>query len=109
LNKQEIRPDETIQVTVKVKNTGTRAGDEVVQLYIRDNVSSVTTYDKQLRGFERVTLQPNETKTVTFTLTPQHLGLWNRDNQFVVESGAFTVFVGNSSKNEAVKTEFAVR
>ncbi|GHT06802.1 beta-glucosidase [Bacteroidia bacterium] len=109
LGKTTIRPDENIQVTVKVKNTGSRAGDEVMQLYVRDNVSSVTTYDKQLRGFERVSLQPNETKMVTFTLTPQHLGLWNRDNQFVVEPGTFTVFVGNSSKDEAVQTEFAVK
>ncbi|MDR0832902.1 MAG: glycoside hydrolase family 3 C-terminal domain-containing protein [Candidatus Symbiothrix sp.] len=109
LEKTSIRPDETVKVTVKVKNTGSRAGDEVVQLYVRDNVSSVTTYDKQLRGFERVSLQPNETKTITFTLTPQHLGLWNRDNHFVVEPGTFTVFVGNSSKDEAAKAEFVVQ
>ena len=59
----------------KVKNTGKKAGDEVVQLYIRDDFSSVTTYDKVLRGFERIHLQPGEEQTVSFTLTPQDLGL----------------------------------
>ncbi|GHT50643.1 beta-glucosidase [Bacteroidia bacterium] len=109
LNKKKIKPDENIQASVKVRNTGSRAGDEVVQLYLRDDVSSVTTYEKVLRGFERVSLQPGEEKTVSFTLTPQHLGLWNQENQFVVEPGTFTVMVGNSSQNTKQTSQFTVK
>ena len=64
-----------------VKNTGKRAGDEVVQLYIRDDFSSVTTYDKVLRGFERIHLQPGEEQNNQLYLTPQDLGLWDKNNQ----------------------------
>jgi beta-glucosidase len=109
LNKKEIKPNEEIQLSVKVRNTGSRAGDEVVQLYLRDDVSSATTYEKVLRGFERVSLQPGEEKTVSFTLTPQHLGLWNQENQFVVEPGTFTVMVGNSSQNTKQTSQFTVK
>ena len=63
-----------------MKNTGKIAGDEVVQLYLHDEVSSVTTYVKVLRGFERIHLQPGEEKVVDFVLTPQDMGLWNKDN-----------------------------
>lgn len=86
-------------VECKVKNTGGRKGDEVVQLYLRDEYGSVTTYVKVLRGFERVTLDPGEEKRVEFVLTPRHLGLWNKDNRFVVEPGTFKVFVGASSRD----------
>ncbi len=84
-------------VTVDVRNTGPRAGDEVVQLYIRDVVSSVTRPTKELRGFERVTLGPGETKTVTFMLGPDALSLIDRQMQRVVEPGKFDVMVGTSS------------
>ena len=84
-------------VTVEVRNTGPRAGDEVVQLYIRDVVSSVTRPTKELRGFERVRLAPGETKTVTFTLGPDALSLIDRRMQRVVEPGKFDVMVGTSS------------
>ncbi|MDR1023922.1 MAG: glycoside hydrolase family 3 C-terminal domain-containing protein [Prevotellaceae bacterium] len=87
------------EVSFKVTNTGQLAGDEVVQLYLNDEVSSVTTYTQVLRGFERVRLQPGEAKELRFTLTPQDLGLWNRHNEFVVEPGFFTVSVGASSKD----------
>ncbi|MCC8145418.1 MAG: glycoside hydrolase family 3 C-terminal domain-containing protein [Bacteroidales bacterium] len=99
LSKNTLLPNEKLSVEVKVKNTGLQPGDEVVQLYIRDDVSSVTTYDKALRGFERVSLSPGEEKTVTFVLTPEHLGLWNKENQFLVEPGTFTLMIGNSSEN----------
>lgn len=84
-------------VSCKVTNTGERAGDEVVQLYVRDNFSSVTTYDTQLRGFKRVPLEPGESKTVTFVLSPADLALLNREMQRVVEPGDFTLKVGSSS------------
>ena len=77
-----------------MKNTGKIAGDEVVQLYLHDEVSSVTTYVKVLRGFERIHLQPGEEKVVDFVLTPQDMGLWNKDNHFIVEPGTFAVMVG---------------
>ena len=95
-------------VSCKVKNTGKRTGDEVVQLYLHDEESSVTTYVKVLRGFERITLQPGEEKTVEFLLTPRHLGLWNKENRFVVEPGIFKVYVGASSKDIRLEGQLEV-
>jgi beta-glucosidase len=96
-------------VTVEVKNIGTREGDEVVQLYTRDLVSSVTTYEKNLRGFERVHLKVGETKTVTFTLTPDDLALWDRNMHFVVEPGKFRVMIGSSSTDIRQTGEFEIK
>lgn len=98
----------SVKVSCKVKNTGSRDGDEVVQLYIRDDVSSVTTYQKSLRGFERVQLKRGEEKTVEFLLTPQELGLWNKHHEFVVEPGTFTVMIGRSSEDIPLKGQFEV-
>lgn len=86
-----------VEVKVDVKNTGHMAGDEVVQLYIRDEVSSVTRYERELRGFERISLNPGETKTVTFVLTPDDLVLIDRNMERIVEPGWFTVMIGSSS------------
>jgi beta-glucosidase len=91
-----------------LKNTGAREGDEVVQLYTRDLVSSVTTYEKNLRGFERVHLKPGETRAVTFTLKPEDLALWDRSMRFVVEPGAFRVMVGSSSEDIRLKGDFEI-
>lgn len=96
-------------VTVDVKNTGTRDGDEVVQLYTRDLVSSVTTYEKNLRGFERIHLKSGETKTVTFTLVPRDLALWDRNMRFVVEPGKFRVMIGSSSTDIRLTGELEVK
>jgi beta-glucosidase len=101
-------PAGEITVTVDIQNTGTRAGTEVVQLYIRDLVSSVTTYEKSLRGFARVTLAPQEKKTVTFTLKPSDLALWDRNMKFVVEPGTFRVMIGFSSEDIRVKADFEI-
>ncbi len=95
-----------VEVSCTVTNTGKRKGDEIVQLYIHDQYSSVTTYTKVLRGFERVTLEPGETKTVTFRLTPQDLGLWDINNNFTVEPGTFEVMVGASSEDIRLNGEF---
>jgi beta-glucosidase len=92
-----IAADGRSEVTVRVSNTGKRAGDELVQLYIRDQVSSVTRPVKELRGFERVTLKPGESKRVTFTLGPDELSMIDRRMQRVVEPGRFDVMVGTSS------------
>lgn len=97
LSAERIRPDGSLTVAVEVENTGRRAGDEVVQLYLRDVAGSVTRPVRELKGFERVSLKPGERRRVTFTLTPEHLGCWNREMRFAVEPGAFKVFVGNSS------------
>jgi beta-glucosidase len=92
-----IGPQERTTVSVDVTNTGTRAGDEVAQLYIRDVVSMATQPVKQLRGFRRVTLQPGETRTVTFEIGPDHLAYHDADMKRVVEPGRFDVMVGGNS------------
>ena len=91
--------DKLIEVSVTVKNTGAQAGDEVVQLYLRDVVSSVVTPVKQLRGFERIHLAKGESKTLTFTLTPEELALYNADMEQVTEAGEFEVQIGASSRD----------
>jgi beta-glucosidase len=85
------------EVTAEVVNTGARAGDEVVQLYIHQKVASVTRPVKSLRGFERVRLEPGQRRTVRFTLGPDHLSLVDRNMKWTVEPGVFEVMVGNSS------------
>ncbi len=90
-------------VTVTIKNTGTVSGAEIAQLYINDVVSSVTTPEIALKGFARVELQPSESKTIHFTLTPEDLSLWNRDMKRVVEPGEFTVMVGAASDDIKLK------
>lgn len=85
------------QVSVRVTNTGARAGVEVVQLYLRDDVASVTRPVRELRGFQRVSLQPGQSRTVTFELGFDDMALYDRDMRHVVEPGTFTVFVGGSS------------
>ena len=97
-----------IHVSCKIKNTGKIKGDEVVQLYLRDEISSVTTYVKILRGFERITLQPNEEKEVTFTLSPQALAIWDKNMKFQVEPGTFKVMIGASSKDIKLEGKFTI-
>lgn len=94
-----ITPNEQATVSLKVTNTGKRAGDEVVQLYIRDVLSSVTTYEKNLAGFERVHLEPGETKELSFTIDRKHLELLDADMKWVVEPGDFTLMAGASSED----------
>ncbi|MDR0996018.1 MAG: glycoside hydrolase family 3 C-terminal domain-containing protein [Tannerella sp.] len=102
-------PQGEVQVCCRVKNSGRMAGDEVVQLYLRDEVSSLITPVKVLRGFERIHLAPGEAKDVHFTLKPHDLGLWNEDMHFVVEPGKFKVMVGASSEDIRLEGEFAIR
>jgi beta-glucosidase len=97
LSDTRIRPDGKLIVGIDIENVGRRAGDEVVQLYIRDLVASMTRPVKELKGFERVTLQPGEKKHLEFVLSAEHLGFWNREMKFVVEPGAFRVMVGPNS------------
>jgi beta-glucosidase len=94
-------------VSVEVENVGRRAGDEVVQLYIRDLVASMTRPVKELKGFQRVTLQPGEKRRVEFTLDREQLGFWNREMRYVVEPGEFRVMVGSSSE-DVIEANFEV-
>jgi beta-glucosidase len=100
LSSRRIRPDGRVTLSVEVANTGTRAGDEVVQLYIRDIAASVTRPVRELKGFQRVTLRPGEKRLIEFTLAPEQLGFYNREMRFVVEPGEFSVMVGASSADE---------
>ena len=100
VEKPVIGKDEATNVSIDVKNTGTRAGDEVVQLYIRDLVSSVTRPVKELKGFKRIHLEPGQSTTVTFPLGPEHLSFTDIEKRNVVEPGEFEIMVGNSSRNE---------
>jgi beta-glucosidase len=93
-------------ISCDITNTGSRAGDEVVQLYTHELVTSVTTYEKNLRGFERIHLNPGETKSVTFTLTRDDLALWDREMHFVIESGKFKVMMGSGSEDIRLNGQF---
>ncbi len=99
LKKKTIRIGESTAVRVDVTNTGTLTGDEVVQMYIRDKVSSVTRPVKELKGFERITLKPGQTKTVNLPITPDRLSFYDIRMKRVVEPGEFEIMVGNSSKD----------
>ena len=93
-----ISKDESTIVSVDVTNTGKRTGDEVVQMYVRDDYASVGRYNKMLKGFERISLEPGETKTVTFTLGFDELNILNQQMKKVIEPGTFTISVGASSQ-----------
>lgn len=93
------RKDKKIAVSFSVQNTGKLAGDEVAQLYFQDEVSSVITYSKNLRGFERVHLKPGESKTIRFILTEHDLSLLDAEMKRVVEPGWFKIMIGSSSED----------
>lgn len=108
IDRPQVRANGQVGVSLEVQNTGGRAGDEVVQLYLRDVLSSITTPVKQLRGFEKVSLKPGEKKTVRFTLTPEDLALLNQRMEWVVEPGEFQVMVGHSSEDIRLRGSFQV-
>lgn len=97
LSSKKIRPDESINIEFDITNTGKYKGDEIVQLYIHDHFSSITVYERMLRGFERVTLNPGETKRVKMTLEPRHFTMLNRDMKPIIEPGLFDIYVAASS------------
>lgn len=106
--KDKVKSGDIITVSCKVKNTGDRRGDEVIQLYLKDEVSSISRFEKELCGFERVNLEPGEEKVVVFKVNPSAYGMYDANNQFVIEPGEFTLFVGNSSENTLLQTFFWV-
>jgi beta-glucosidase len=97
LARDTVRIGQNVRVSVDVRNTGGRSGDEVVQLYLRDEIASVTRPVLELKRFERVTLAPGERRTVTFELTPADLAFWGVDMKRVVEPGVFTISAGPNS------------
>lgn len=97
-----------VTVRFQVANTGARAGDEIPQLYVNDLVSSVTTWEKRLAGFERIHLEPGESKAVSFVIQPENLDLWNEQMRRVVEPGGFAVMVGASSTDLRLRGKFEI-
>jgi beta-glucosidase len=103
LSKKEIATNENVTVSINVKNTGNLAGKETVQLYIRDKVSSVTRPVKELKDFAQIKLEAGETKTVSFTITPEKLAFYDINMNFTVEAGEFELMLGSSSQDKDLK------
>ena len=99
LDKAQLTDKEEITVSCTVTNDGSRAGEEVVQLYIRDQVGSVTRPVKELKRFEKIALQPGQSQEVSFTLTQEDLSFYKRDMSFGTEPGRFDVFIGGNSRD----------
>ncbi len=107
IDKDTIGPFGKVTVKANIENTGKSAGEEIVQLYIRDRVASLARPVKELKGFDKVNLEPGQQRTVSLTLGPEELGMYDRDMQFVVEPGIFDVWVGWNS-NEGLHGTFEV-
>ena len=99
LSSERIAIDGSVSVTVPVRNTGLRAGDETVQVYVHQQVGSVTRPIKELKAFRRITLAPGETKTLSFSLGPESFRMWNIAMRRVVEPGDFDIMVGPNSED----------
>jgi beta-glucosidase len=97
LSSEKLARNGELKVSVKVKNTGRLAGEEVVQLYIRNRVASISRPVKELKAFKKLMIQQGETKEVEFILKPEELGFYNSDGKFLIEPGAFKIWVGTSS------------
>ena len=91
--------DGVLHVSAEITNTGSRPGTEIVQLYVRDQVSSVVTYDSLLRGFERISLDPQQSGTVHFLLKPEDLQILDKEMNWAVEPGEFEIRIGASSED----------
>ena len=109
LSSKAFMPDENLEVEFDVTNTGKYKGDEIVQLYIHDEASSITVYERMLRGFERVTLEPGQTKTVKMTLTPKDFTMLDRNMKPVIEPGYFEVYIGASSMDIRLVDMFLIK
>jgi beta-glucosidase len=108
LGRPEVEIGGQISISLDLTNTGPCRGDEVVQLYTRDPQASVTRPVKELKGFKRVSLEPGQTKTVTFTLSTYQLGFYNHEMKFVLEPGVIQVMVGSSSDDIHLTGEFSI-
>ena len=107
LSSQKIKTGESVKVSVDVKNSGNREGKEIVQLYIRDLVGSVTRPVEELKDFSKLNLMPGETKNVEFTITPDKLKFYDINMNYVLEPGEFKVFVGKNSR-DVLESSFIV-
>ncbi len=107
-SKTKLKANETVDISVKITNTGKRAGDEIVELYSNDPVASVTQPVKQLRGFKRVSLAPQQSARVTFTLSANQLGFYDRNMDFVLEPGKIALLLGSSSADIRLQGELEV-
>ncbi len=109
INPGKISPQEKINISIDVKNVGRYKGDEIVQLYIHDTVATVARPIKELKGFERITLEPDQKKRVNFTLLPQDLAFYDINMDLVVEPGIFEVMIGSSSEDIRLRGSFEVK
>lgn len=105
LNKKEINNGEPIELSIDIENAGEMDGDEIVQLYIRDNYSTVTRPVKELKDYKRISLKAGETKTISFSIPYEKLGFYNIADKYIVEPGEFTIMVGNSSDDASLQKE----
>ncbi len=105
---ESISIDGKVEISIDIKNTGTRTGDEAVQLYVNDVQSEITRPVKELKGFKRITLEPGQKKTITFILSIAQLGFHNKDMKYVVEPGTIKVMVGSSSEDIRSTGEFEI-
>ena len=103
ISKYNLNKENTILVTTEITNTGEFDGEEIAQLYIRDNVSSVTRPVKELKGYQRVFLKAGETKKIKFTINSESLAFYDINMNYVVEPGTFTVMTGSSSNDKDLK------
>jgi beta-glucosidase len=103
LSSKTFKQDEAVTVAVEVTNSGKMDGEEIVQLYIRDKVSSVTRPVKELKGYQRVALKAGETKTVSFTIDAESLAFYDINMTYCVEPGEFTIMTGSSSNDKNLK------
>jgi beta-glucosidase len=101
--------DEKVTVSCTIENTGSYRADAIPQLYLNDKVSSVVTYTRELRGFERIGLAPGEKKRVEFTVHPKEMAIINRQQEQVVEPGIFEVAIGRSSQDIVLEGRFRVK
>jgi beta-glucosidase len=108
IDKKSILPDENLNVKFTLKNTGRREGDEVVQLYIKDKLATVARPIMELKGFQRIHLQPDQSREITFTITPDLLKMLNKDVKRVVEPGVFQIMIGASSADIRLIAEISV-
>jgi beta-glucosidase len=106
IGSETVRPGESVRMSIDVTNSGDRPGEDVVQLYLRDVVRSVTPPDKTLKGFRKVSLEPGESERVEFTLQPADLKFYNADLEFVAEPGEFEVFLGEDAEDERYRLSF---
>ena len=106
---KELTDSDRINLSVNVKNTGKVAGKEVVQVYVNDMISSVTTPEKMLKGFKKVHVNPNETVTVSFSIPCEELGLWNKEMNYVVEPGDFEIMIASSAENIRLKDLITIK